>query len=181
MSRTKIDPDLKVALFSIYEEVMWLAVRPNVTASCARAWYTHIMAETVKRRIRNFSGHVSRAAIASRTAELRLEHYKRIQTKLTALVERHRSSGHGNPEEFVRTLLAYEQVHISLPARKTMPPCGPKGTTSWRTSSWSLGEEFRGSAGKNFGRRCCVAGSRMLPNSGPKTRKSSPIQGSGLN
>jgi hypothetical protein len=51
--------DLHSALTSIYEEVMWLAERPNVTASQARGWYTHIMAESVKRRLRKFTGSVS--------------------------------------------------------------------------------------------------------------------------
>ena len=55
----------------------------------------------MKRRKQNHNG-----------TDLRLEHYKRIQTKLTGLVERHRQEGQNNAEEFVRTLIDYERVHI---------------------------------------------------------------------
>jgi len=79
----ELDATVRSELMAIYEEVMWLARRPNVSAGCARAWYTHIMAERVKRRVRTFTGQVSRLAAESDTAVLRLEHYKRIQTTLT--------------------------------------------------------------------------------------------------
>lgn len=108
----ELTPELHAALVSIYEEVIWLAHRPNVTAGRARAWYTHIMAESVKRQLRNFTGYVSQRAVAGDGTDLRLEHYKRIQTTLTSLVERHRKQEHRNAEEFVRTLIDYEQVHI---------------------------------------------------------------------
>lgn len=104
--------DLRVVLTSIYEEVMWLSGRPNVTASRARAWYTHVMAESVKRRVRQFSGLVSMEAIASQSGDLRLEHHKRIQTTLTALVDRHRREQRHDPNEFVRTVIECESVHI---------------------------------------------------------------------
>ena len=53
--------ELISTLISIYEEIMWLARRPTpgITAGRARGWYTHIMAESVKRQIRRFSGLVS--------------------------------------------------------------------------------------------------------------------------
>lgn len=104
--------ELRVALVSIYEEIMWLASRPNVTAGRARAWYTHIMAESVKRRIRQFTGQVSVSAVAGEGTGLRLEHYKRIQTTLTELVERHRREAIFDAGEFVRTLHDFESVHI---------------------------------------------------------------------
>lgn len=107
-----IAPELHAALVSIYEEVMWLSGRPNVTAGRARAWYTHIMAESVKRRLRHFTGSVSEQAVIGQGLDLRLEHYMRIQTTLTALVERHRKNEHINSEEFIRTLIDYERVHI---------------------------------------------------------------------
>jgi hypothetical protein len=56
------DPQLRTALESIYAEIMWLSRRPNVTDGRARAWYTHIMAESVKRKLRRFSGKVSETA-----------------------------------------------------------------------------------------------------------------------
>jgi hypothetical protein len=104
--------DLHTELIAIYEEVMWLSRRPNVTASCARAWYTHIMSERVKRRMRRFTGKVSRSAAENDAATLRLEHFRRIQTTLTSLVERHRESKTSNSEEFVRVLVECERVHI---------------------------------------------------------------------
>ncbi len=107
-----VTPELRAALITIYEEVMWLARRPNVTAGRARAWYTHIMAESVKRQLRRFTGKVSTQAINDIGTELRLEHFMRIQTTLTSLVERHRQLEQGNSEEFVRILIDYERVHI---------------------------------------------------------------------
>ena len=109
---TAISPDLHASLTQIYEEVMWLARRPKVSASCARGWYTHIMAERVKRAIRQFTGSVSAEAVKNATAELRLEHYLRIQTTLTKLVERHRSQEISGAEEFISKLIECEQVHI---------------------------------------------------------------------
>ena len=88
-SYDSVSPELRSALLSIYEEIMWLSARQNVTSSRARAWYTHVMAESVKRRVRQFTGQVSRAAIAGEGTGLRLEHYKRIQNTLTNLVARH--------------------------------------------------------------------------------------------
>ena len=107
-----VDLKLKEDLTSIYEEIMWLAHRPNVTGGRARAWYTHIMAESVKKRIRRFTSFVSVNAINDTAGDLRLEHFKRIQTTLTGLVDRHKQSQITDPEEFVRTVLDFEQVHI---------------------------------------------------------------------
>lgn len=111
-SREAVNPDLQAALRSIYEEIMWLAIRPNVTPSRARAWYTHVMAESVKLRVRHFSGFVSETASKPDSGMLRLEHYGRIQTSLTGLVERHLSQKLHDPDEFVRTLIDLERVHI---------------------------------------------------------------------
>lgn len=111
-TRLDIEPQLRIALASIYEEVMWLSSRPNVTAGRARAWYTHIMAEAVKRKLRQFSGKVSEAAIVQRDGQLTLEHFKRIQTTLTSLVERHRTEQLNDPDEFIQTVVEFEHVHI---------------------------------------------------------------------
>ena len=104
-----MDPKLRAQLAAIYREVMWLAKRRGVSASAARAWYTHIRKGNV--RLTQFSGKVSRAALAP-SAALRLEHYKRMQTVLTRLVERHKKLKRPRPDEFIRVLLACERVHI---------------------------------------------------------------------
>lgn len=107
-----IQANVQATLTSIYEEVMWLAKRPKITASAARAWYTHVVHSSVTRQIRRFTGKVSRSAIDNEEGDLRLEHFKRIQTTLTQLVARHIKSGSLNPQEFIETVLDCEQVHI---------------------------------------------------------------------
>ena len=103
--------ELESDLLSIYEEIMWLSTRPNVTPGRARGWYTHIMAEHVKRKVRRFSGMVSSQAIKVLAEPLVLEHFKRIQTTLSGLVEKHGREG-VNPQEFLQIINEYEQVHI---------------------------------------------------------------------
>ena len=107
-----IDSTLRAKLLALYEEVMWLAGRPNVTPSMARAWYTHVVAGRLIRRIRQFSGKVSHAAASDPTAVLRLEHHSRIQTKLTALVAAHNKLSRPKPNEFIRMVIECENVHI---------------------------------------------------------------------
>jgi hypothetical protein len=68
------------------------------------------MSESVKRQLRQFTGNVSAQAVVATGGDLRLEHYKRIQTTLTALVTRHRTQV--DEDEFVRMLIEYERVHI---------------------------------------------------------------------
>ena len=99
-------------LASIYEEIMWLADRPNTTPSAARAWYTHIASHRLQRQIRQFTGKVSQSAVTDKSASLRLEHFKRMQTTLTQLVAKHLQTGTLNPTEFIKTILECEQVHI---------------------------------------------------------------------
>src|SRR5437867_2214646 len=112
MHLKSLDPTLRAALDSIYEEVMWLSRRPNVTPGRARAWYTHIMAESVKRKLRRFTGQVSAKAVEVTVEPLMLEHFMRIQTTLSQLVERHRVNDINDRDEFLTTLLEFEQVHI---------------------------------------------------------------------
>ena len=107
-----IDPELKAELSALYEEVMWLAARPGVSPSMARAWYTHIAAGKFVRRIRQFSGKVSHTAANDPAAVLRLEHHARIQTTLTSLVASHLRRKKPNKMEFIRTVIACENVHI---------------------------------------------------------------------
>ena len=114
MNEAKLKFDIQIIkhLTSIYEEIRWLSKRPNVTSARARAWYTHIMAESIKKEIRRFSGQVSEMAITNFDGELRLEHYKRIQTTLTGLFDKHHLENLNAPEEFIKVILDCEQVHI---------------------------------------------------------------------
>jgi hypothetical protein len=108
-SNTPTDPAAMLA--TVYEEVMWLARRPNTSPSAARAWYTHIASFRLRRYLRRFSGQVSRRALEP-GAVLRLEHFKRLQTTLTTLVAEHVKRGIPDPQEFVRIVTECEQVHI---------------------------------------------------------------------
>lgn len=107
-----LPPEVRKSLEDLHEEIMWLARRRTVTPSMARAWYTHVVAERLKRQLRVFSGKVSRLATRDPQAELRLEHHGRIQTRLTALVEEHLKLKRADPESFIRTLVELENVHI---------------------------------------------------------------------
>jgi hypothetical protein len=98
-------------LTNLYEEVMWLRARPNVTSSVARSWFTHSCSVRLKKHIRRFSGLVSLRATEPE-AVLRLEHHLRIQTTLTQLVERHFRECITDSDEFVRMVLHCEEVHI---------------------------------------------------------------------
>src|SRR5262245_41908034 len=100
-----LPPEVQAALISLHEEVMWLSRRPGVTPSMARAWYTHVVAERLKRHIRVFSGKVSRSAAANPSGDLRLEHHGRIQAKLTALVGEHRKRKVADAQAFARVLV----------------------------------------------------------------------------
>lgn len=111
MNAPVVPDSVRAHLASIYEEVMWLARRPHHSATGARAWYTHVAHLGVRKHIRRFTGKVSSTAVSDEKAELRLEHFKRIQTTLTQLVARHLTDGE-NVAEFVDTVIDCEQVHI---------------------------------------------------------------------
>jgi len=104
--------ELRRRLEAIYIEVMWLARRRNVSPSCARAWYTHVMAGGLAKRVRRFTGKVSSAAASDLSAVLRLEHYARIQATLTALISRHLAQKRERPSEFIKIVMRTERVHI---------------------------------------------------------------------
>lgn len=103
---------LEDRLSSVYSEMMWLARRPDVTPSMARAWYTHVSAGRLARQTRMFTGKVSSRAAEAPDETLRLEHHHRIQTTLTQLVVRHISEDLTDPSEFIETVLRCESVHI---------------------------------------------------------------------
>ena len=90
---------------------MWLARRSNTTPSEARAWYTHITSNRLRRHLRVFTGQVSQQALLP-DAVLRLEHFKRLQTTLTKLVSNHLRQGTHDPRHFIHVVTDCEQVHI---------------------------------------------------------------------
>lgn len=106
-----VSKELEGHLESVYEEIMWLAKRPNVSPSSARAWYTHVASNSLKRYIRMFSGKVSELSLVP-GATLRLEHFKRMQTTLTKLIDHHVREGIYSKDEFIKTVINCEQVHI---------------------------------------------------------------------
>ena len=102
---------IETQLRNLYEEIMWLRHRPNITSSVARSWYTHACSERLKRHIRRFSGRISRNAI-NPEAVLILEHHMRMQKQLTSLVERHHQDDSLGAEEFIASVISLEEVHI---------------------------------------------------------------------
>ncbi len=110
--RVEVAAEVREDLTAVYDEIMWLAKRRGVTPSDARAWYTHIRAVRLRRSVRRFSGKISARAARARSTPLRLEHYKRLQTNLTRLVQRHIAERVRDSREFVRMVLDCERVHI---------------------------------------------------------------------
>lgn len=111
-SNFSIEKEIIADLHNVYEEIMWLAKRPKVTPSVARGWYTHLTSERLKKFVRRFTGFVSTQVISNSESNLRLEHYKRIQTTLTQLVKSHLEIPKRDPDEFVNIILECEKVHI---------------------------------------------------------------------
>ena len=113
--------DVVQRLNLIYEEMMWLAQRENVTSQNARAWYSAVRAESVKRKVRRFSGRVSAeainlAAINNVEGALVLEHYLRVQASLSELLNYHVINGLNDPVAFVTFIYEHEKVHITTKA-----------------------------------------------------------------
>jgi hypothetical protein len=98
-------------LTAVYKEIMWLYGRKGVSAADARAWYTHIKATKLRKSVRRFTGKVSKEAIISKD-KLHLEHFRRIQTNLTKLIEKHQRNKIVDPDEFINFIIKYEEVHI---------------------------------------------------------------------
>lgn len=69
------------------------------------------MAESVKKRIRRFTGQIPRAAVADEGPPI-LEHFMRIQSDLSSLVERHRATDAPDLGEFVQLVVESERAHI---------------------------------------------------------------------
>ena len=112
LKKRSIDPQVREELLAAYKQMMWLARQPTVTASMARAWFTHIVVGRLASRIRMFTGKVSAKAAKDPREMLRLEHYKRIQTSITQLVRRHLELKAPRPDEFIELVIQCERVHI---------------------------------------------------------------------
>lgn len=107
-----VDEAVRSRLKAIYEQIMWLARQPHVTSGNARAWHTGIWAERLKTQIRWFTGMVSVAAANDVSTPLCLEHFMRIQARLTSLVDAHKKASKPDSDEFIRVVLEHERVHI---------------------------------------------------------------------
>ncbi|KXU96163.1 hypothetical protein CR51_23580 [Caballeronia megalochromosomata] len=95
----------------VYGVMMHAAGTGLFNATKARAIYSHVMASQLKMQLRTFTGKVSRAAAADPEGKLILEHFHRIQHKLTLLVADHIKNG-SNVGAFIEAVRRMEQVHI---------------------------------------------------------------------
>lgn len=103
-----IDSKLKLC----YELMMQVARTNLFTARAVRGGYTHWLGPELSKEIREFSGLVSKSAIENGEVRgLVLEHFLRIQTSLTQLINRHMAEGE-NVSEFIAEVKRLEKVHI---------------------------------------------------------------------
>ncbi|WP_225032558.1 hypothetical protein [Paraburkholderia sp. XV] len=98
-------------LATVYGVMMHAAGTGVFNATKARAIYSHVMASKLKMHLRTFTGKVSRAAAADPEARLVLEHFHRLQHKLTVLVADHMKNG-PDAAAFIEAVRHMEQVHI---------------------------------------------------------------------
>jgi len=98
-------------LATVYAVMMHAAGTGLFNATKARAIYSHVMASKLKMHLRTFTGKVSRAAAADPDAKLVLEHFHRLQHKLTLLVADHIKNG-PDAAAFIKAVRNMEQVHI---------------------------------------------------------------------
>lgn len=98
-------------LATVYAVMMHAAGTGLFNATKARAIYSHVMASKLKMHLRTFTGKVSRAAAADPEAKLVLEHFHRLQHKLTLLVADHIKNG-PDAAAFIEAVRHMEQVHI---------------------------------------------------------------------
>lgn len=100
-------------LVGIYEDMIWLSRREHVTPARARAWYTAVMSESMKTKVRMFTGRVSRAAVEADEGNLVLEHYNRLSRSLTEMLESHVKSGNHDANAFLCLIEDCERVNIT--------------------------------------------------------------------
>lgn len=98
-------------LATAYGVMMHAAGTGLFNATDARAIYTHVIGTKLKMHLRTFTGKVSRAAAADPEAKLILEHFHRLQHRLTVLVADHMKNG-PDAAAFIEAVRQMEQVHI---------------------------------------------------------------------
>jgi len=98
-------------LATAYGVMMHAAGTGLFSATDARAIYSHVIGTKLKMHLRTFTGKVSRAAAADPEAKLILEHFHRLQHKLTVLVADHMKNG-PDAAAFIEAVRRMEQVHI---------------------------------------------------------------------
>lgn len=102
--------DEKLAL--CYDIIMMSSRSGLLNARGVRTGYTHWLGPELSKEVRMFSGYVSQKAIDNGSkVGLVLEHYLRLQTNLTALIQKHVESGE-NKSEFIAEVKRLERVHI---------------------------------------------------------------------
>lgn len=103
-------------LCAIYEDMMWLAGRTHVSPQQARAWYSSVMAESLKTKVRMFTGRVSEAVVTNPNQKLVLEHYERLSFQLSSLLVDHVHSGNRDHTAFLELVERCERVNITTDA-----------------------------------------------------------------
>jgi hypothetical protein len=105
--------EVNTRLREVYEEMMWLAQRPNVTPQRARAWYTGVVSEALKTKVRVFTGMVSEKALFDPSDRLVLEHEPRLAFRISEFLRAHLETGKRDPDEFIRLIEECERVNIT--------------------------------------------------------------------
>jgi hypothetical protein len=105
--------EVETRLREVYEEMMWLGARPNVTPQRARAWYTGVVSEALKTKVRMFTGMVSEKALLDPSGRLVLEHEPRLAFRISEFLRDHLESETRDPEGFIRLIEQCERVNIT--------------------------------------------------------------------
>lgn len=112
--------DLNSKLELCYSLMMQVARTGQFTARAVRGGYTHWFGPELRKEVCEFTGMVSRKAIENDSeVGLVLEHYMRIQTTLTGLIDKHMMDGE-DVDEFIREVKRMEKVNIVTKAENDL-------------------------------------------------------------
>ncbi|GAB3357942.1 MULTISPECIES: hypothetical protein [Giesbergeria] len=109
------DQETMTQLRLIYQDMRWLADRDHVGPKRARAWYSAVMNRTVGKKVCFFTGKVSEKAVLQRK-NLVFEHFERLSSSLSQLLEKHKESNASEDEgfnDFVNLIKKCERVNIT--------------------------------------------------------------------